>query len=242
MWIWKILVAVSISILLASCSNRVDLTQEELDFVTEHTVIWAAEDNSSPLIFVNPQGEPDGISKDYLDLITKKTGLRFKMVLRGQLMDELNSLKLGSVELVTSVRPTPDRAEYASFTRPYVFAETVMMKGVNHPKTVGIGRGYAVKNYLEIERKDLKIVEFSNDEEAFRALQLGEIDSVVVDSISAKSLIKRYRAMYDTIIIPYEYPLSFAVRKDNTLLRAVLDKALSSITPEEHEAIRKKWM
>ncbi len=242
MWIWKILLIISTSFMLLSCDTQYDYTVEEKEYIQSQIVSWAAEDNFYPFIYIDTDGQAAGISKDYMDLITKKTGLKFTMASHGQLMDELDQLRRGSVEMITSIRTTPERAVYASFTRPYIFADTVMIKRTNIPRTVGIGKGYAVKNYLEIERKDLKLMEFENDEQAFKAMQRGEIDSVVVDAVSAKFLIKKYRTIYDVVSIPYEYPLSFAVRKDDARLRVILDKAIALITPEEHEEIRRKWM
>ena len=242
MWVWKILLIISTTFMLLSCNAQYDYTAEEKEYIQTQTVLWASADNFYPFIYIDTDGQSAGISKDYMNLITKKTGLKFTMASHGQLMDQLDQLKHGSIEMITSIRTTPERAVYASFTRPYIFADTVMIKRTNIPRNVGIGKGYAVKNYLEIERKDLKIVEFENDEQAFKEMQRGDIDSVVVDAVSAKFLIKKYRAMYDVISVPYEYPLSFAVRKDDARLRVILDKAIASITPEEHTEIRRKWM
>lgn len=241
MHFWKFLYLI-LTILLVGCNNRINFTTEEEDYIKNHTVTWSAGENRHPYVYLSREGVPLGISVEYMELISRKTGLKFQMINHGILAEELEQLKHKNVEMITSVRPTPERAEYALFTRPYIFIDTVMLKRTNYPKSVGIGKAYAVRSYLEVARKDLEIREFIDDEQSFLAMNSGKIDAVVMDSLNARSLLNKYRMKYDTVSVPYEYPLCFATGKDNAILRSIIDKALTHITQEEHEAIRRKWM
>ncbi len=117
-----------------------------------------------------------------------------------------------------------------------------MIRNTGNPKSVGIGKGYAVRNYVLADRKDLVVFEFSDDEHSIKALLNGQIQSAIMDTESAKMLKKKYGFELDQITIPFEYPLSFAFRTNDTIIRGIFDKAISDITDNEHTRIRRKWM
>lgn len=229
------------SLLIVGCTKSVNLTKEEEKYIKTHIVDWAPGDNYQPFVYIE-QGLPKGLAVDYLNLISEKTGLKISVKRAGQLEDILSLLEDQKIDLLAAIRTTPERAVYASFSRPFVYVDLVQVRRVSVPKTAGVGSGYAVVNFLEVERKDLFLLKFDNDEESLKALIDGKVDSIVLDAYAAKTLMKKYNVEFDEIRIPFEYPLSFAVKKDDTVLRSIIDKALTSITPEEHARIREKWM
>lgn len=238
---WKI-ITLAMIVFLSGCGVKGELTQKEKEYINTHIVVWAAEDNYYPFVYIDRFGEPHGLSVDYMKLVSEKTGLKFRLAKHGQLTDILDHLHQGHVDLVTSVRTTPDRSTYASFSRPYILIDLVLVKRTNVPKTVGVGKGYAIEGYLRAARKDLQVVEFLDDEESYKALIAGTVDSVAMDVPSLTALVEKYKAEFDKSSIPFEYPLSFAVAKDNAVLRSILDKAITGITDEETEVIKIKWM
>lgn len=241
MQLWRVLILVCL-LFFSGCDVKSDLSLEEKNYIDTHTILWAASDNYYPFIFIDKNDEPKGMSVDYMRIISQKTGLKFRMIGHGQLSTNLDNLKDGNIDLITSLRPTPDRSHYAIFSRPYIVVDLVLIKRVNIPKTVGVGRGYAAIDYLKAARRDLKIVEFSNDENSYKALISGEIDSAIMDVPASTIFARNYHMEFDKTSIPYEYPLSFATSKENVILRSILDKALTSINETEHEGIRAKWM
>ncbi len=242
MYIWKIVASIILLFSLTGCGVKSSLTQEERNYVNTHTVVWAGEDNYFPFVYIDRYGQPNGLTVDYMNLISEKTGLKFRMAKHGQLATILSSLEHGTVEMVTSVRTTPGRAQYSSFTRPYILVDLVLIKKVNVPKTVAVGRGYAAIDYLKAVRKDLEIVEFDDDEKSYQALIGGVVDCAIMDIPSSRWLTTKYGVDFDKSSIPFEYPLSFAVEKDNFILRSILDKAINDISEDEHAGIKDKWM
>jgi ABC-type amino acid transport substrate-binding protein len=236
---WQLLF---LAILVSSCAPKHEYTEVEKNYIATHVVEWCARPTSYPYEFLTDDGTFKGLSVDYLELISQKSGIKIRIAAEATMSECQVLLKAGMIQMVSAVRPTPERSEYSTFTRPYVYVETVMLKHTNNPKTVGIGRAYAVKMYLENDRKDLVISEYDDDEQAVKAMLAGGVDSVVMDTESAKMLRKKYRLEVDQVTVPFEYPLSFAFRPGDTVLRGIFDKAISDITDEEHARIRRKWM
>lgn len=230
-----------ISLLIVGCSPPSIFNKEEQAYIDSHIINWAAEDNYQPFIFTD-NSVPKGIAADYLELIIKKSGLKIRLEKSGQLEEILELLNTGPVDLVTSIRTTPDRSKYADFSRPFIYVDLVQLKRTAFPITTGVTNGSAVVNFLKVERKDLLLIEFDNDEAALNALINDDVDSIVLDSVSANRLMRKYNVEFDEVKIPFEYPLSFAVKKDNTILRSILDKTLTTITAEENKRIIEKWM
>lgn len=226
--------------LIAGCSQDVSLTKEEKVYIDSHVVNLGVDINYRPFDYMD--GIPKGMAIDLLDIISKKTGLKIRLEQTGQFEDILGNLRTGNVDLLTALRPTPSRAKFAIFSRPFTIVDIVMLKRVNMPVTVGAGRGYAIVNFIEVERKDLFIHEYDDDDISIQALMAGQVDSIVLDAVVAKQLMRKYNVEFDETRIPFEYPLSFAVKKDNVILRSIIDKALSSISTEEQLRIKEKWM
>lgn len=229
------------ALLLIKDSSSIDFTKEEIAYIQNTAVTWSAEYNYTPFVYTD-DGKPEGLSVDYLNLISEKSGLKFVPILPGCQLDAcLENVANGKADLTTSVRPTPQRAETLKFSRPYYIIGTVFIKRVFEPATVGVGKGYAVIEYLKLNRPDLQLVETDSDETSIELLIAGKIDSVILDSTSAALLRKKYSLNFDQVEIPHDYPLSFATKKDNQLLVSILDKTISKITDNERQKINKKW-
>lgn len=238
---------------LAGCSgsctvdeSKISLTEEELAYVASHpSVTWAVEDNRPPYVFVEG-GVAKGLSQDYLKLISKKTGLKFEPYRSYTFFNSIESLKNGQVDLMTSLRPTPERAEFMGFTPPIAYNGGVYLFRVNHlprsPLTTGIRKGEAVKQYLVTRFPDMKIVEVEDDEEALALLQKGLLDGVVMDEGSADYLAKHSLVSVRKAVINFDYPYSYGYAKDNHILGSILAKAISSITPEDKQKLNRKWI
>jgi len=227
----KILILLLTMFLLGSCNKGSLYTADEQEFIDNNIIVWAAEDNYPPFVYLSGN-EPIGFSVDYLNEISKRSGLKIRLENHCQLVTCLALLKDKKVDLVTSVRVTPERSEYADFTRPYITVDTVLIKKVNQPATVGAGKGYAIVQFLKQSSPDIKVVEFDNDELALSALIAGSIDSIALDVASARVLREKYKFKFDESSLQINYPLSFAIIK-NSKLKSIIDKTITDIGPRE---------
>lgn len=236
----KFWILLACSIFLSGCSNKIDLTTDERVYIQSTIVMVGIEENYYPYIYID-DSKVQGLSNNYLELISGKTGLRFinkSQCLVTECFTELNN---GKINLVTSVRSTLSRSDVALFTRPYFITSGVIIQQNATPKSVGIVEGYAISEFLPIYAPHMNIVEYDNNEKAIAALIAGDIKSVALDAVSARKLRLRYHFDFDEKSIPYDYPFSLAVEKTNPLLLTILDKAISAITPIEHQRIFDKW-
>jgi len=245
------IIAVVLLALLTGCSKPIDeskipLSEEELAYIASHPFVsWAAEDNRPPYVFVEGN-DPRGLAPEYLELIAKKTGLKFKPIETGGFNSSIEALRKGKVDVMTSIRPTPESAEFMGFTPPFAYQGGVFVFRVNtlprSPLTTGILKDSAAKKYLQSRFPDMNLVETEDDEQSISLLQKGLLDGSVTDVGTANYLSKKGGIEIRSAIINFDYPYSFAYRRENTVLGSIMTKAITSIKPEDKTKLNSKWL
>ena len=105
------------------------LDAEEQAWVAKHPVLlFAPERDFPPFSFVDSQGQHRGLSADVLDLVQQHTGLKFQAVAAADRAGNIDRLKRREVDLLTSLRPTPDREQFIAFTSAYVSSPAVVLR------------------------------------------------------------------------------------------------------------------
>lgn len=238
----RILILVFTLLLLSGCNPpELLLTADEQMFIrTNRQVRVAIEEKFPPFIEYKNHSEAAGLSIEYLDLISKKTGLEFVQVGHCQFLECLRWVDTNLVDLVTTIRRTPERVRKYGMTNQYMSVPTVMIFRIQEPKTVGIGRGYSIKEYFD-ERPEIHVIEFSDDEEAILSMIDGQIDAIATAAPTATHLIRKYRLDNHVLPIAFEYSFSFATQHDNITLVSILNKAIFSLTEEEIARINYVW-
>ncbi|MBL8470184.1 MAG: EAL domain-containing protein [Rhodocyclaceae bacterium] len=231
------------------------LSADERAWLAAHPDIrLAPEANYAPFSFVGAEGRFEGMSADYLKLVLARIGVEPKILPPAALADILKKAQAGQVDLVTSLKPTPDRLAYLQFTAPYVEVPAVLLvrreyRGPTELRAMGstrvaVGKGFAVHEYLLATYPALDLQPQADDRSSLRKLAIGEIDAAVMDLASASYLLRQDGISNLKIAgeIGFSYPLSFAVRKDWPQLRLLLDRALAALPPAEKQAVFTKWV
>ena len=216
-------------------------------------ISYAPERDYGPFIFADATGAPQGMSLDFLRLIGSKSGLAFVATPARPLGENLALAERRGVDLLTSLRPTRERAAYLSFSAPYVSVPAALVLADGQParalrqmngRRVGVGRGFAVEAYVLEHFPQVDWVALPSDMEALARLRDGTLDGVVADLASIAFIARRqgWPAPATADLIGFEYPLSFAYRSDWPVLGQVLQATLRQIGPEERDAILRRWL
>lgn len=252
----RILIIATLGLLLAGCGKIEEaisppvetvavLTAEEQAFVRERVITVGIEATYPPFIsWEKGKPEPVGLSYEFLQLVQKKTGLKFELKNHDSLDVLLKDFKAKKLMMVTSLKPTPDRMAFMSFTNPYVSVGTVMLlkgKKIDFPVTVAYSKRYAVQEFIEPLAHQVTLVPFNNDTESFDAFVSGKVGSVVLDVASAKIQEDRVGEHFNRAHVSFTYELAFAYQKDEAMLGRILDKGLAAITEAEAQTIRAKY-
>jgi PAS domain S-box-containing protein len=226
------------------------LTAAEEIWVKNHRTVRVGMSPVLPPLKFFENGVIKGLEPDYLNLISEHSGIRFDYVLCT--FSEMDSkVKSGELDMFISFN-IPERLEYMIFTDPLMDHKRVIIARNDAPfisglsslkgKKVAIVKG--VKLYLKLlsPYPDIQTLEVKNLEEQFAAVSESEADALISTTLFAGYLLRNYPhlKMAGVLDIPPD-PYLYAVRKDYPELVGILNKAISTINKEQHDAIFHKW-
>ncbi|MCP4119201.1 MAG: transporter substrate-binding domain-containing protein [Desulfobacteraceae bacterium] len=241
---------------LAKSPVRVKLSAREKEWLQEHKTIRLGVDPAyPPFEFIDDNGVYNGMTSDYLNLISKRLGVKMQVRHGLSWSEVLEEVKNKKVDMLPVVTDTQDRRAYLNFTAPLFLFPNIVVTRKNYPKVSGIadfnGKSLVlVKDYFFNEKikrdfPEIKQLIVQTPLEALKAVAVGKAEGLVLNLAVASYLIQKYslsnlRVAADTTLETDDH--NMGVRKDWPEFVPILNKALASITQEEHHKIREKWI
>lgn len=235
--------------------DSIDWTAEELAFMAEHPVIRLGVDPKFvPFEFLDEDGTYQGITSDYLEIISEKTGLNMD-VIEGLTWTEAYEKALnGEIDMLPAISRTPAREQNFLFSEPYYYFKRVIVvrdstQGINsiedlYGQTVAVQRNSSHQSYLE-QYPQINLSLYDSAEAAVTAVANGT-ETVCVGNLATSNYIIQSTGLTNLKYVAFEAEnqqgLYFAVRKDWPELIGIMNKALATITKEERIAINSKWI
>ncbi len=231
------------------------LTAEQQAWISKSPVIKVGgSPDWMPFNFSDKNGIHQGIARDYLDLISKKTGLQFEYSI-ARWEENLHRIKQRKIDVLPAVYFTKERSQFLNFSMPYfemldyffvrddLRVET--LADLND-KRVALPKGYAHIGFIQQHFPALKIVLVDSFSAALDAVLENRAD-LLYDTYG--SLIYTLREQGINSIIPFkstrhlgERHIYFATRKDWPQLAKIIDAGLKQVSALEKQAIAEKWL
>jgi two-component system, NarL family, sensor histidine kinase EvgS len=233
------------------------LSPAERAWVAANPVLKVAfiDHTIAPLQSWTADGRPDGVVGEYLALLSARTGLKMEPVRSPTLAQRDADFVAGRTDLLPLVL-RGDALEASVLTSlPYFNAPAVFVTRRDQLGFAASGRlaglrvavmpGSAFDLYVQRRFPDAVRVEVPTPLDELKAVSDGRADvrlgqlPTTVHAIESQLLANlTVRAFADDA--PGSYAMG--VRRSQPLLHALVDRALRSITPAEHEAIRARWV
>ncbi len=237
-------------------SQSVELTAEEQRWIEDNPVVYYGYDPAWEPIEYMENDRHVGISKDYVDLLSKRIGFELKAHPEATTWEKSYELfKSGDVKVLTSIGSNKERDKIMYYTTTYLEHAWVIVTaregdfvGSIHDlqdKKVATPKGYAITTKLENENLNMKFVYTENVEESLMKIETGEAEATV-GNIAIVSHYLNYRG-YENLKIaaPADYPdveNKMGVTKKDSILLGILNKGLASITIKEKNEITQNWV
>lgn len=216
-------------------------------------VRFAPERDYGPFVFEREDGRIDGLSIEILQLLNERAGLTLTTLPARPLSEQLEALRRREADLISSVRATPERGDYALFTLPYVVVPAVVVMRADRPERglaalagqpVAVGQGYAVEPVMRQRYPRVAWQGVSDDGVALRGVLQQRFEAAVVDAASFAHVAGTQRLQGLRVVAPadFEYALAFAVRKDWPELRRALDDAIRALPGAQRQAVLRRWL
>lgn len=238
-----------------SRSQRIKLTREEEGWVERHPrVNLAISEGFAPFSFVGQGNEPVGIWADYIELIRTRTGVDLRAAIAAPWETLMQQLQTRAVDGVACTGKTAEREELLAFTDHYMTVPWVIVARDDFQlysvtldelsgKTVAVLKTSPVYEILR-SHPTVQIIEVSKVEDIWETVSLGRADAGISNLASASYYILRKGITNLKVVgvLKDQLGLGLGIRKDWPELVSILNKAIGVITPDEHNAIQKKWM
>lgn len=231
------------------------LTEEEHAWLRGHPVIRVTQDPGWPPVeFADANGEPSGISNDYLKLIEQRLGITFTRIRNLTWQESYAGLKRWELDMTPSVTMTAERLKFWAFTKPYMRVPLVIITHSEvtyisdmhqlNGKKVAVVEGYIAGELIPRDFPDIELVKVKTVKEGFARLQRGEVFALIDNMLVTSYYLTKMKMVNLKIAgeAPYANEISMAVRKDWGMLAGILQKALDSISEKERAAIYSKWV
>jgi|GEM_PF-740986 len=242
--------------LLQSDTVAIQLTDEEQAWLREHPVITVVQDSDYPPVeFADKNGNPTGLTNDYLELIEKRINFTFKRSPPMDWRDAYRKLQSWEIDMTTSVTETDSRKAFWIFTKSYIKIPLVIlthsdvsyigdMKDLTREK-IAVVDGYAVAEWIAHDYPDITLVKVATVKEGLHRLQNRDVFCFIENMLVISYYLRTEKITNLKIAgtTPYKnHAVSMAVRKDWPMLAQILNKALASITEAERNTLYNKWV
>jgi PAS domain S-box-containing protein len=222
------------------------LSEEERAYMRDTPVIpFAAQFMSYPVSFYNANVKKwEGIVFDVLDEMEKLTGFTFKLANdeKTDLPELMNLLESGTALIMPNLIKSDERRERFIWSNTmYLLDRFALLSKRSYPNIelndipfarVGYPRGSAFSDLFRSWFPDaLNSVEYGSTDDAFMALERGEVD-LVMSTLSRLTALTNYYELSDykaNYIFSAAFEDSFGLNKDQTVLSSIIDKALPLI-------------
>ncbi|WKE67009.1 transporter substrate-binding domain-containing protein [Gallaecimonas kandeliae] len=236
-------------------SARLALTPEEQAWVAAHALVKVGVSSEfAPISYIGEDGNYHGVTSDLLSVIGVMTGLHFEIHPYDKIPKGVQDLQAGVLDMAADYGATAQRRQRFLFSRSYLGLPFVLVtrQGKGQPsaladmkgKTLALPQGVLMVPWFQEHHPEIRLRLTPTIRESFVAVSKGDADATIRELNSARFYVARqFSDSLKMVALPEVegQHLSFVVRKDEPLLKAVLDKALLNISPEELSVLINRW-
>lgn len=231
----------------------VPLTVQERAWIRSHPVVTYSEVDWRPLSIIEDD-QMKGIMGDYLDIVSKRTGLTFRYLPSDTWSDVLDAFKEKEIDLVPGIGSSMKEKSLGLVSEEYAEYPMVIITGDDldylnglddlKGKTIAVPRHYTSHNFIKENYPYLKVLQTSSIPEALLLVETGKADAFV--GHIATSLYYISRLGLQGLKIAGEADLQFhhhyLIQKEDPELLRIVDKVFGSLTAEDRAAIYARWV
>ncbi|MCP5197071.1 MAG: transporter substrate-binding domain-containing protein [Gammaproteobacteria bacterium] len=231
------------------------LNKEEKAWLAEHRNIRLGVHPAwLPLEAVNAQGEHLGVISEYVNWINANLHIAMTPLPGLTWTEVLQKVKVGEIDVVPGMNPTPEREQYLRFTQPYLTIPMILVTREDAPfiggpqdlagRRVAVVEGYVGQAYLKRDFPAIDLYPFQNLVECLNAVAAGNVDAVFdnLESVTYTIRLEHIEKLKIAATTSYHFELAVAVRKDWPELVGMLDKALTTLPKQARQSFYDHWV
>ena len=252
-----VLILFYILLQLTGCHTRDELlTPKERQWLNAHNenIRLAVSPDWEPLEFFDEKGQYSGMVADYVRLIEKKLGFKFKIVQPKTWEETLMLAKKREIDVISAAQATPERRQFMNWSTPYLNLKTTIIVRKSQEKTftldqmqgmkIGVPKGYAVGKFIRDYYPELTVIDVSTGSEGMHKVSFGELFAMIMEVPNALHVIENQKITNLRLAgnTGFELNHGFGTRSDWPIMARIIEKGLADIGENEHRDIYSKWI
>jgi two-component system sensor histidine kinase EvgS len=232
----------------------IKFSSDQRAWLASHPVIKVAANATwFPFDFINDNNKHDGLSQDILELITKKTGLRFDIT-SGPWLNSLAQVKDRTLDLLPALYKTASRETELAFSKSYYHpstyfythnTSTLLPNSDISEHSIALVKGNAISQAVIQKHSKIKVTYTENISQAIQLLVNKKVELIVgahsvINSVKNQQNINKIKKL-KIAMANSTRGLHIAVRKDYQPLIPIINLALDSISEFTKEQLYRKW-
>ncbi len=236
--------------------NKIKFSNSEIAYINKTKIVNVCMDLDFPPYTLEEENHFSGISINFFNLLTQKTGLLFNFIPIKNRTDAAIYIKNNRCKLVPHLSSHKTSHPLTEPTLQYLQDHIAMVNTINSPyinnlsdmknKKIAIVSGLEyLASVIQQRYPNIDLIKIVNPKVAFNKLRDGEIDGFLGPYRFLSYAIQQSYIGDLKIALKLESPIvkmSIGVARNNPVLLAILNKALRSITLDEKQAVYQRWL
>ncbi len=235
-------------------ASSIPLSIAERSFLQMTKIRYTSTMRWPPFNFPDEAGGLQGIARDFWNQIVQRTGMQASYVPADTWSVVLNAIRSKEADVTLGTAMSADKEPYAIFSKPYATYPNVIVTNKTidfipslealEGKKVAIGEGYSIADIIERHYPKIQIVSVEDSREGLRLLSAKRVDAVI-DILPVLTYLMNADHYVDLKIsgtTDFAFDVRFMIRNDYPELKAIIDKAIDSITPAERQKIINRYV
>ncbi len=235
--------------------QQVYLTDSEKAWIKAHPTIRVGVDPEfAPFEYIDDNGSYSGFAADYINLLNMRLGLHIKVMHGLSWQEVIHRAEKQEIDMLATVGFSEKRTRFLSYSIPYlgfyrmVFcrSDTPFISGVPDLAKLKIAVQANTSHAAWIQEHTKITPRYYNTlKDTIWAVSRGKDDALIGNLAVCTYWIRKLNITNLRVAAPVSLErqlLYMAVRKDWLPLVGILDKGIRSISPQEAEIIRNRWL
>ena len=238
--------------------KKLSLSDEEIKYLKDNPILKVHNFDSLPPYNFTLNNYPKGFVIDYIQLVGKVLGVKIEFIQNKSLKESFDMLENNQLDIIPNIAISDERKKTIDFTN-YSLVNFQISLGVNKQsdikslsdlknKKVSVVENFFLEDILKKEYPNIKLYKTKNTEEAIEAVASNKADAVIHNLSTIEYLInKNWLSNLKTIVLKDDniqtiVPLHLGVKKDNLVLKSILEKANQNISEKDTRNLVDKWL
>jgi HD-GYP domain-containing protein (c-di-GMP phosphodiesterase class II)/ABC-type amino acid transport substrate-binding protein len=235
------------------------LTEKEKALVAVTPALKVSNEMNWPPLDYAVSGEPEGYAIDLMRMLSAMTGLEFEFVNGLSWPELVENFRQGKIDILHPIHPSQDRQGWGVFSEEFLNLKLAVVRPEGVEPVVGLSqlagkklaipKGWATVSQVKKHFPEIEVVETENTLEAMRKTLDGSVDAAMDNEIILRYLANYYFLQGLSYSVDPDMggaapttSLHLLMASDKVELLALLNRAIASIGPRQHESLRAKWM